>query len=374
MADFIKNFKKLSLDDISTVEASVFPELNQEQKALASQFETLATRVDESETIITLNDSLRSKTFIAGNVASKADLVVFKAVSPLARKWSSAEDVASHRHILRWIDLIQNVLVEVEDKVVVDYDIVLPREVKEKKKPAAAAAAAAPAAAVSPAAPAPVENAGDGLRKELTEEEKKAKADAQKAKKAARAKAKAEQNAQKAPAAAPVAITPSMVDIRVGYIQKAVKHPDADSLYMSTIDMGDAEGPRTVCSGLVKYIPLEDMQERYIVCIANLKPVTMRGVKSSAMVLCASNENTVEFVNPPAGSKPGDKLFFETFDGTPEKQLNPKKKVWEALQPHFSTSENFEVTFTEEGKEPKKLVNAKGELCKNSTIVKADVK
>lgn len=374
MADFIKNFKKLSLDDISTVEASMFPELNQEQKALASQFETLATRVDESETIITLNDSLRSKTFIAGNVASKTDLVVFKAVSPLARKWSSAEDVASHRHILRWIDLIQNVLVEVEDKVVVDYDIVLPREVKEKKKPAAAAAAAAPAAAVSPAAPAPVENAGDGLRKELTEEEKKAKADAQKAKKAARAKAKAEQNAQKAPAAAPVAITPSMVDIRVGYIQKAVKHPDADSLYMSTIDMGDAEGPRTVCSGLVKYIPLEDMQERYIVCIANLKPVTMRGVKSSAMVLCASNENTVEFVNPPAGSKPGDKLFFETFDGTPEKQLNPKKKVWEALQPHFSTSENFEVTFTEEGKEPKKLVNAKGELCKNSTIVKADVK
>jgi aminoacyl tRNA synthase complex-interacting multifunctional protein 1 len=374
MADFIKNFKKLSLDDISTVEASVFPELNQEQKALASQFETLATRVDESETIITLNDSLRPKTFIAGNVASKADLVVFKAVSPLARKWSSAEDVASHRHILRWIDLIQNVLVEVEDKVVVDYDILLPREVKEKKKPAAAAAAAAPAAAVSPAAPAPVENAGDGLRKELTEEEKKAKADAQKAKKAARAKAKAEQNAQKAPAAAPVAITPSMVDIRVGYIQKAVKHPDADSLYMSTIDMGDAEGPRTVCSGLVKYIPLEDMQERYIVCIANLKPVTMRGVKSSAMVLCASNENTVEFVNPPAGSKPGDKLFFETFDGTPEKQLNPKKKVWEALQPHFSTSENFEVTFTEEGKEPKKLVNAKGELCKNSTIVKADVK
>lgn len=375
MADFIKNFKKLSLDDISTVDASAFPELNQEQKALASQFETLATRVDESETIITLNDSLRSKTFIAGNIASKADLVVFKAVSPLSRKWSSAEDVASHRHILRWIDLIQNVLVDVEDKVVVDYDIVLPREVKEKKKPVVApAAAAAPAAVVSPAAPAPAENAGDGLRKELTEEEKKAKADAQKAKKAARAKAKAEQNAQKAPAAAPVAITPSMVDIRVGYIQKAVKHPDADSLYMSTIDMGDAEGPRTVCSGLVKYIPLEDMQERYIVCIANLKPVTMRGVKSSAMVLCASNENIVEFVNPPAGSKPGDKLFFETFDGTPEKQLNPKKKVWEALQPHFSTSENFEVTFTEEGKEPKKLVNAKGELCKNSTIVKADVK
>lgn len=375
MADFIKNFKKLSLDDVSGVDASAFPDLNQEQKALASQFETLSSRVDEPETITVLNDSLRTKTFVAGNVPSKADLLVFKAVFPLAGKWTSAEDVASHRHILRWIDLVQNVLVEVTDKIVVDYDIVLPREVKEKKKPAAAAAAdkgaAAPAAEKAPAAAAAAADKGDGQRKELSEEEKKAKAEAQKAKKAARAKAKAEQNAQKAP---PVAINPGMIDIRVGYIQKAVKHPDADSLYMSTIDMGDAEGPRTVCSGLVKYIPLEDMQQRYIVCIANLKPVTMRGVKSSAMVLCASNENTVEFVNPPAGSKPGDKLFFESFDGTPEKQLNPKKKVWETVQPFFSTTENFEVTYTEEGKEPKKLVNAKGELCKNSTIIKADVK
>ena len=104
---------------------------------------------------------------------------------------------------------------------------------------------------------------------------------------------------------------------------------------MSTIDMGDAEGPRIVCSGLVKYIPIEEMQKRYVVVVANLKPVTMRGVKSCAMVLCASDAEKVEFVNPPAGSKPGDKIFFEGFNGTPEKQLNPKKKVWEAVQPHF---------------------------------------
>lgn len=143
---------------------------------------------------------------------------------------------------------------------------------------------------------------------------------------------------------------------------------------MSTIDMGDEEGPRTVCSGLVKYIPLEDMQERYVVTIANLKPVSMRGVKSTAMVLCASNPEVVEFVNPPAGSKAGDKLFFEGFNGTPEKQLNPKKKIWEAIQPGFSTNDKFEVTYTAEGKEPVRLVNAKGELCKNSTLVKADVK
>lgn len=31
------------------------------------------------------------------------------------------------------------------------------------------------------------------------------------------------------------------------------KHPDAESLYVEQIDIGEAE-PRTVCSGLVKYM------------------------------------------------------------------------------------------------------------------------
>ena len=40
----------------------------------------------------------------------------------------------------------------------------------------------------------------------------------------------------------------------------AVKlHPDADSLYVETIDVGE-ESPRTVVSGLVKYIPIEQSQ------------------------------------------------------------------------------------------------------------------
>jgi len=49
------------------------------------------------------------------------------------------------------------------------------------------------------------------------------------------------------------------LDIRVGLIRKAEKHPDADSLYVEEIDVGE-EAPRTVVSGLVKYIPLEEMR------------------------------------------------------------------------------------------------------------------
>lgn len=375
MAAYLSKFTKLPLKDVSKAVDLVFPELTAEGKALASQFQTLAGRLSETDNLTTLNSNLRSKTFVAANTPAKVDLEVFAKVLPIATQWKSPQEYAQYRHILRWADLVQNTLVDVpeSERLVLDLDVAVPREVKEKKKPAdkAAAAAAAPAKAEK-AEKAPAAEKKAGGAKELSEDEKKARAEAAKAKKEAKAKAKAEQQAKQQAAAVPP--NPGMIDLRVGFIQKAVKHPDADSLYMSTIDMGDAEGPRTVCSGLVKYVPLEDMQERYVVCVANLKPVTMRGVKSCAMVLCASNADTVEFVNPPAGSKPGDKIFFEGYNSEPEKQLNPKKKVWEAVQPGFSTTENFEVTYTAEGKAPAKLMNAKGELCKNSTLVKAEVK
>jgi aminoacyl tRNA synthase complex-interacting multifunctional protein 1 len=366
----LQSYKPVSLSDVDSASEAQFPELNDEQKALAAQYETISGRLDEQESLTLLNDGLRTSTFLTGNHPSKADLVVFKAVLPVASQWKETDKIAAYRHIIRWADLVQNTLVSVPDaeKLVVDHNVELPREVKEKKKDKKEEKKDDKKEDKKPETKAKDEKKAGG---ELTEEEKKARAEAAKAKKAAKAKAKAELNAKQAATQAPP--NPSMVDFRVGFIQKAVKHPDADSLYMSTIEMGDQDGPRTICSGLVKHVSLEDMQERYVVVIANLKPVTMRGVKSCGMVLCASKDGKVEFVNPPPGSKAGDKLFFEDFNGTPEKQLNPKKKIWEAVQPKFTTTESFEVTYTEEGKDPKKLVNEKGEPCKNLTLVAANV-
>ena len=49
------------------------------------------------------------------------------------------------------------------------------------------------------------------------------------------------------------------------------KHPDADSLYVEKIDVGEPEGPRTICSGLVKYMKAEDILGKDLVIICNLK-------------------------------------------------------------------------------------------------------
>lgn len=164
-------------------------------------------------------------------------------------------------------------------------------------------------------------------------------------------------------------LSPCLIDLRVGHILKAERHPNADSLYVSTIACGDAPGTdntseyegqvvRTVCSGLNGLIPLEEMQNRKIVAVCNLKPVTMRGIKSCAMVLAASprvaegedsHGGPVELVNPPSDSKAGDRVFFEGWEGDPEAVLNPKKKIWETIQPGFTTTDSLEVGFDVEG-------------------------
>lgn len=206
-----------------------------------------------------------------------------------------------------------------------------------------------------------------------------------------------------APASLP--LSPALIDLRVGHILRCIPHENADSLYVSTIAMGDPEGTentqkdaetgrivRTVCSGLRGLIPLEQMQDRKVIVMANLKPVTMRGIKSAAMVLAASPppkegedphsvDRVVELVSPPEGSEGGDRAFFEGWEygqgKGPEKVLNPKKKQWEAIQPGLYTSEDLTVVFdaarvtsVEGGKGELVIESAKGK-CKVPSLKEA---
>ena len=119
---------------------------------------------------------------------------------------------------------------------------------------------------------------------------------------------------------------PSKFDMRVGRVVEVSRHPDAESLYVEKIDIGEPE-PRTIVSGLVKYVPIEEMQDRLVVVLANLKPANMRGVKSAGMVLCASAGEPVviEPLQPPSGSKPGDRIIADGYEDQPDPVLNTKK-------------------------------------------------
>ncbi|XP_051560177.1 aminoacyl tRNA synthase complex-interacting multifunctional protein 1-like isoform X2 [Myxocyprinus asiaticus] len=160
----------------------------------------------------------------------------------------------------------------------------------------------------------------------------------------------------------------SRLDLRVGRIISAEKHPDADSLYVEQVDVGEA-APRTVVSGLVKHIPLEQMQNRMAVLLCNLKPAKMRGVVSQAMVMCASSPEKVEILDPPSGAVPGDRISCQGFPGEPDKELNPKKKVWEQVQPDLRTDGQCVATYKGAAFE----VNDKG-VCKAQTMSNSGIK
>lgn len=131
----------------------------------------------------------------------------------------------------------------------------------------------------------------------------------------------------------------SRLDLRIGKILEVSHHPDADSLYLEKIDCGETTGPRTVISGLVKHVPIDEMKDRLVVVLCNLKPAKMRGIVSEAMVMCASTSEKVELIQPPNGVKPGDRIVFEKYPGEPDQQLNPKKKIWEQVAPDIKTDD-----------------------------------
>ena len=89
---------------------------------------------------------------------------------------------------------------------------------------------------------------------------------------------------------------------------------DADALYLEKIECGE-EKPRQVISGLVKHIPIEEMQNRSVIILCNLKPAKMRGIMSEAMVMCASTPEKVEILAPPQGAAPGDIVTVPGFEG-----------------------------------------------------------
>ncbi|XP_043706517.1 aminoacyl tRNA synthase complex-interacting multifunctional protein 1 [Telopea speciosissima] len=138
----------------------------------------------------------------------------------------------------------------------------------------------------------------------------------------------------------------SLLNVQVGLIIKAWKHPSADSLLVEEIDLGDGN-KRQVVSGLAKYCSPDELINRHVVLITNVKPGKLRDVMSAGLVLCASNQDhtVVEPLLPPEGAKCGERISFSGHDGKPEDVLNPKKKQLEKITPHFYTDDKGVATF-----------------------------
>ncbi|KAL8669321.1 MAG: hypothetical protein Q9168_006077 [Polycauliona sp. 1 TL-2023] len=423
--------------DLSGLSHQLFPgsSYTDNEKVETSQWLTTSSRLarpDEdqakhAERLGSLNIHLSTRTTLLGSKPSVADVALYYRLAPAVKSWSAEERTGEHghHHIVRFIDFVQNaplfgLSVKEEDKASIDLNDIKfvhkpldAKEEKERKKKEKAAAAAVndgqtslpvgKGKAESDAKPSKNEKAQDAAQN--AGEKVKGAVTGDNPQQPKKEKKEKQPKPQKQPAKE-TPLSPCLIDLRVGHILKAINHPNADSLYVSTIACGDPPGTdntsehegqvvRTVCSGLNGLVPLEEMQGRKIIAVCNLKPVTMRGIKSAAMVLAASprlkegeeddHKGPVELVTPPEDAKAGERVLFEGWAGEPEGVLNPKKKVWETLQPGFMTTKGLEVGFDVgavpqlqegegAGKTTGKLVTSSGGTCTVKSLTNAVVR
>ena len=84
------------------------------------------------------------------------------------------------------------------------------------------------------------------------------------------------------------------VELKVGTIVSAQKHPKADKLLVEQIDLGNET--RQIVSGIAKSFQPEEVIGKKVVVVTNLKPVNLRGVESQGMILCASTEDDLDIL------------------------------------------------------------------------------
>lgn len=94
------------------------------------------------------------------------------------------------------------------------------------------------------------------------------------------------------------------IELVVGTVEKCEKHPSADRLLVSQINIG--KETRQIVSGIADHFTPEEMIGKKVIVVSNLKPANLRGVESQGMILAGSKKKLLELVsveNLPNGTK-----------------------------------------------------------------------
>jgi len=215
---------------------------------------------------------------------------------------------------------------------------------------------------------------GAVLFEKLLSEEEKKKASAKKKDDYAESKRKKEEAKAKAKAnqAAKSGVDPdqslfTMLEIKVGKITKVWNHETAEKLFCEEIDVGE-DAPRQIASGLRNHYTLEQMQDKMVLVICNMKSQKLQGFASAGMVLAAKGDDKVELISPPSGATIGERVFIKglTGEAISAPQLK-KRKVFEKVAKDLKTTEGGVATW--DGKAIETTVGA----CKAPSLVGAPI-
>ena len=95
------------------------------------------------------------------------------------------------------------------------------------------------------------------------------------------------------------------VDLRIAKVKEAIEVPEADKLVKLILDVGEL-GEKTVFAGIKAAYKLEELIDKYVVLVNNLKPRQMKFGLSEGMILAAGpGGEDIFMVGPDAGAKAG---------------------------------------------------------------------
>lgn len=98
------------------------------------------------------------------------------------------------------------------------------------------------------------------------------------------------------------------VEMRTGRIVSVDDHPNADKLFVITIEDGP-DSTRTVCAGLKGHYEPSELVGLEVVFVANLEPRKLRGIMSEGMILAADDEDgNVRVLTPEGTISPGSRV------------------------------------------------------------------
>jgi methionine--tRNA ligase beta chain len=93
------------------------------------------------------------------------------------------------------------------------------------------------------------------------------------------------------------------LEFKIAEIKEVSEHPNADRLYVITVDLGDKT--KQIVAGIRASYAKEDLIGRQVVVVDNLEPAMLRGVESQGMLLAASDEEGIAILSPLRKVKPG---------------------------------------------------------------------
>lgn len=84
------------------------------------------------------------------------------------------------------------------------------------------------------------------------------------------------------------------IELTVGTVEACEKHPSADRLLVSQINIG--KETRQIVSGIAQFFTPEQMVGKKVIVVSNLKPAKLRGVESQGMILAGSTSDELDLV------------------------------------------------------------------------------